>query len=215
MRELDNRMDRALTGFRDGARAMAAGAAGDDPIHDLVATLLDAIFPAGVYAVTSLPYIDQLAGVEAIVDLLEGDLSQLVAALSLRPLAERLIRLAREYRTMLQSQPIRLAFAEVKDSRVTGQAFLLEIIAMILGTYHRHDSERHGQARAALLGPILEQNEAIRAYLRQRRPVLDIDPDTGEPEPGAEPGDPAGSEADEPASPGAESSEPAALARSA
>lgn len=41
------------------------------------------------------------------------------------------------------------------------------------------------EARAALLGPVLRQNEEIRRYLRSRRKVEDVDPETGEVDPGA------------------------------
>ena len=65
---------------------------------------------------------------------------------------------------------------------------MLEAVAMIVGKYPRSTPE-HVANRTALLGPILQQNEAIRAYLRSRRPVQDVNPETGEEDaaaPGAE-----------------------------
>ena len=43
------------------------------------------------------------------------------------------------------------------------------------------------KARSALLAPILKQNEAIRTYLRARRGVEDVDPETGEIDPSTAP----------------------------
>jgi hypothetical protein len=61
---------------------------------------------------------------------------------------------------------------------------------MILGLYPRSTKE-HLAARAALLAPILQQNEAIRQYLRSRRAVEDVNPETGEIDPAAPASEPA------------------------
>jgi hypothetical protein len=49
---------------------------------------------------------------------------------------------------------------------------------MVLGKYPS-DSEADRQGRGLLLGPILRQNEAIGQYLKSRRNVPDVNPDTG------------------------------------
>jgi hypothetical protein len=53
---------------------------------------------------------------------------------------------------------------------------------MTLGQYPS-DSEADRKARNDVLGPIFAQNEAIRGYLRQRKAIEDVNPDTGEVEP--------------------------------
>jgi hypothetical protein len=55
----------------------------------------------------------------------------------------------------------------------------LGALAMILGRHWRETPE-DALARSTLLRPIVEQNEAIRSYLRSRRPIRDVDPATGE-----------------------------------
>jgi hypothetical protein len=75
-------------------------------------------------------------------------------------------------------------FGQVRAARAQGQAHLLEAVAMIIGKYPKSSAEDVA-ARVALLGPILQQNEAIRAYLKSRRSVQDVDPETGEVDPGA------------------------------
>jgi hypothetical protein len=60
---------------------------------------------------------------------------------------------------------------------------LLEAVAIILGKHHKRTSEGTAQ-RLSLLGPILKQDEAIRQYMRVRRAVADVNPETGEDESG-------------------------------
>lgn len=71
-------------------------------------------------------------------------------------------------------------FANVRKARAKGQGRLLSAVALILGRYYKSRDPEHNQARGDLLGPIMEQNEIIHAYLRARRKVRDVDPDTGE-----------------------------------
>lgn len=178
---VDNRMDRALGGLRDVVRALTAGAAPDDAIYGLAQQLLDRIFPAGVHAVTTLPVVDQLAAVETIVELLQGELAPLVAELNIQTNVRRVIELAREYRAVLEERPASVSFAEVQSARHEGHERFCSIIGMIVGTYYRADLAEHMDARDALLEPVLEQNEAVRVYLRARRPIVDVNPETGAP----------------------------------
>ncbi|MRG96974.1 hypothetical protein [Polyangium spumosum] len=52
-------------------------------------------------------------------------------------------------------------------------------MAKILGTYDEPTGD-HAEKRAALLAPVVKQNEAIRQHLRARRSAPDVDPKTGE-----------------------------------
>ena len=63
---------------------------------------------------------------------------------------------------------------------------MLQIIAMIVGRYYS-DSAEHTKGRAALLGPIVRQHEAIKAYRRAHRAVEDVNPATGELDPAPAP----------------------------
>ena len=176
---VDNQVDKTLSGLRDAATAQAAGAAEDEPIVAQVDRFLGAVFPSGVYAVTSLPHVEQLVAVESILHRLQGELAPLVTELALTRLVTRLARLTKLYRQAQLEPATQLAFATVNEARVLGQTYLVQTVAMILGRYYL-DTPEHAAARAALLGPIAGQNESIRAYLSTRRAVRDVDPDTGE-----------------------------------
>jgi hypothetical protein len=182
---LDARVDRAIKALRDGAAAQAEGAAPDDPIHGEVAEFLGEVLPVGVYAITSQPYVEQLNDLEHIVEKLTGPLAASVVELGLQRQAARLSELLPLYRDAINGvgNADVLQYATVNDTRKRGQRYLHEVIAMILGTYYRADDPEHQTARTELLGPIVEQNEAVRAYLRARRAVRDVDPETGDPEP--------------------------------
>lgn len=194
---IDVLVDRTLGGIRDHVVVQTQGAAPDDPIHATADAFLKRIFPTSVFAVTSLPFIDELAAVDDIVGLLKGELAAVAKDLGLGRLVKRLADLAGEYRDALDTPPASLvAWGQVRAARAEGQGRLLEAVAIIVGKHHLRTPEGTA-ARTALLDPILKQNEAIGQYLRARRTVADVNPDTGNDDPGAAggAGGPAGEEA--------------------
>jgi hypothetical protein len=168
--------DQLLTGLRDGARLHALGADGATLVA--VDSFIATVFPAGVFAVTSLPYVDEAAELERIVTMLHGPLAPQVIRFGLGRLVERLAVVSARYREALHPGA-KLDFATVRAAREQGQLYLLQIVAMIMGTFPL-DTPEHVDGRRRLLGSIMEQDAAIRAYRRGRRAVPDMDPDTGD-----------------------------------
>ncbi|WP_437914915.1 hypothetical protein WME73_04965 [Sorangium sp. So ce302] len=182
---IDVLVDRTLGAIRDLVVAQTQGAAPDDPVHKEVAAFLKPIFPVSVQAITSLPYIDELAAVDDIVALLKGELATAVREFGLGRLVTRLADLAVQYREALEAPPPSLIdWGRVRSARAEGQGLLLEAVAIILGKHHERTREGTA-ARLALLAPILQQDEAIGQYLRSRRAIADVNPETGEDEPAA------------------------------
>ena len=182
--DVDPLVDRTLTAIRDHAVSQTAGAAPSDPIHATVAAFLKEIFPAGVGEVTKLVYVEELAAVDIIVGLLQSkDLSAVVKDLGLGRLVKRLVDLAVVYRASLLAQPAgTLTFGDVRAARIKGQDLLLEAVAMVIGKHHS-SSPDDVTARNDLLGPILDQNDAIGVALKGRRSVGDVNPETGAADP--------------------------------
>jgi hypothetical protein len=180
IKELDGRLDQTVTAVRDGAASQARGERPDAEITVRVEYFIATLFPAGVPAITHLAYVEQLDRVEFILGKLRGELAPMVVDFGLGRQVERLAGLAAEYRAALESRPTRMRFDVVREARATGQNNLLAIVAIIVARYCDDHDPQHMSARAALLAPILEQHEAVRAYLSARRAVRDIDPDTGE-----------------------------------
>jgi hypothetical protein len=176
---LDSLADRLVKAIHDNAASQVLGA--EAAFAARVARFIEAILPAGVYAITSLPYAEQAAALEVMVRKLTGELAADVEDFGLTRLVERLVTVSLQYRKALHvERPIR--FADVQEARRRGMGNVLEIAAMVLGKFCRLDVPAHDEARRKLLGPMVEQHEAICAYRRGRRALQDIDPDTGEPD---------------------------------
>lgn len=178
-------LDAAVAAIRDAAVAQAKGADMDDPIHEQVSTFLKKVYPNGVSAVTGLPAIEKLAAVDDTVALLQGDQAPAVQELGLARVTKRLADRAEDYREALEAPPVSLvAWDRVRTARAESQGMLLETVCIIIGQHHQR-TEEGTAARLARLAPILEQNDAIGRYLRARRAVDDVDPETGANEPSA------------------------------
>lgn len=189
LQQLDGQVDRALAGLRDGALALIRGAGPDE--QDLVVKVegfLDALLPNGLHAVTSLPYSMELTAVVEIVGKLQGELAPVVAELGLTVQAARVAKLCDSY-AAAQKAVDTLDFGAVRAAREQGQLRLLEVVAVILGTFHE-PAGAHAKKRAALLLPIVRENAAISEHIRARRAVPEVDPETGEEQPGEVPGQP-------------------------
>lgn len=146
----------------------------------LTTTLLQALFPQGVGAHVKLPYSEQAGANERVLAELASDQYQgLIAQLGLQTLIARLDSLNAEFREVLSASiaSVKATISSHEDSS-RGQELYLEIIARIVGQFSR---PADAEVLAELLGPVLSQDEEIRAYRRRRRRVADVDPTTGEP----------------------------------
>lgn len=189
LQKLDGQVDRALSGLQDGALALIRGAGDDEQaLVGKVEGFIDAIFPGGAGAITSLSYAVELTAVQQIVARLQGDLAATVAELGLGVQAARLAKLCGAY-AAAQASVDTLEFGTLRAARAEGQYRLLEAVAIVLGAHHAKTGE-DARKRAALLLPILRQNEAITEHIRARRAVPDVNPATGEEEPVEPPGEP-------------------------
>lgn len=175
-RRIDIRVDHAVTGIRDVAQMYVRTASMGDPVHSAATRFLNIAFPGGVFPITSLPFVEQLAAVERLQALIATELGAEAAALGLGSMLVLLSALTDEYRAVLDRGPRAMNFAEVKTAREAGQDRLAVLVAMILTYFPRTDESTDTRARAALLGPILQQQAAIRRHLAERRAVPDIDP---------------------------------------
>ena len=189
---LDGRLDRAISAVRDGAELQRQGAAHDEPIHATVDGFVKAAFPRGVFAITSLPHVDQMSETQELLGRLRGPLAGQVTELGLLRQVLRIEEILPQYRAALHGTgELTLAFAPVREARRRGQRYLLELVAMVLGRYNRADEPAHRNARERLLAPLWKQTQAARA-LRGRRAGSVAEPGASEPElPGTEqPGQP-------------------------
>lgn len=179
-KQIDIQVDTAVSALHDALELEAKNSAPDDPLAQQAEALRQTLFPSGVAAITSLNYVDELAEVERILGIVKSsEWAPTIAHLGLLRRVTRLEALEPQYRSAVADPATKLDFAEVRNARIRGQSLLLQAIAIVLGKYSS-DSEADIAARTKLLGPIFRQNDAIRDYLRNRRALVDIDPDTGE-----------------------------------
>ncbi len=191
VKKVDAKVDRTLTAIRDAAYAQSMASEMDDPLYATVHEFLGELFPAGVHAVSSMAYVEELAAVDTIVKQMKGPFARHVKDLGLERLAGRLAELAKEYREVQEEKPAGDAtYGDVRAARAQGQKYLLQAVAVVVGTYFNETAE-HVRLRTALLTPVLVQQEAVRQYLKVRKPVEDIDPNTGEAKPASMPTPPA------------------------
>lgn len=182
-KQLDVTVDGALAALRDGLDAAARASEPGDPLGDAAVELADKLFPRGLAEITKLPFVEELAEVGRVLQTVTGpEWAPKVADLGIGRHVQRLSALEPKYRAALENPGAKLSYAAVKEARSKGQSRLLQAVAMILGL-HPSDAPQDVAARGQLLGPVLRQNEAIREYLRLRRPVQDVDPATGQLEP--------------------------------
>jgi hypothetical protein len=183
-KQVDTLVDVALGALRDSLEADVRDAAPGDVLSEKAAKLSQVVFPNGLAAVTNAPFVEQLAEVQRILQCLQSaEWAPVVSDLGLSRRVSRLVDLEKRYGAAIAMTTKSISFGEVKDARTQGQQMLLQAAAMILGLFPS-ESAADQAGRAKLLGPILRQNEAIRVYLRSRRSVEDVDPDTGLPVPG-------------------------------
>lgn len=181
-RQIDISIDTAVSALHDGLELEAKNSAPDDPLGQQAETLRQTLFPNGVAGVTALNYVDELAEVERILRTVKSaEWAPVISTLGLSRRVARIETLEPQYRSAVADPANTLAFIEVKAARARGQSLMLQAVAIILGKYSS-DNETDLAARGKLLAPIFRQNDAIRDYLRARRPVVDINPDTGQPE---------------------------------
>lgn len=178
--EIDVKLDRAIVKLRDALQAHAGSGDIDEPEPALARKMLDACFPRGVQALTQTTHVEEFSLVDALLGEIKKHHAESVKQLGLGAFVQRVGKLNEEYRAAQHaSPPAAVDFSQVRAARQRGQEFLLEVVAMIMGRFLL-PTTAHVAARQALLGPLLRQNEAIRAYLRSRRAMPDVDPETGE-----------------------------------
>jgi hypothetical protein len=178
----DIELDRALSSLH-GVLAAFAAAPVDAPFKGPAATLLAALFPAGVAALTQRSFEDEQTAVAYLLVRMDGELAPALTQLGLVPHRESIRAHNDALGAQLGAAPAAgVSFDAVEALDVQGQDLLLETVARVLGAFPSA-AEADRAARAALLAPIAEQSDDVRRARQRRRgpAVHDVDPETGTP----------------------------------
>jgi hypothetical protein len=177
--KIDYQVDRALTAIQGMLDAASRTADQSDPLLKRIFLLVRALFPKGLAVITTLPFPDELAEVERIVGLLRGPQAATAQELALERCVVRLEQLLPRYREAVAGiTPDDRVLDRLRVARERGQRRMLQVVAVILGTYPE-DTPEHRDARWALLQPILDQDEDVRMYQKLGKPAPEVDPETG------------------------------------
>lgn len=178
MADLDPLADRLLFGVQNVALGHQSGLSAGHSLAARIDRFLAELFPAGVAAITRLPYVEQAVALERCVDRLHGPLAPMVTEMAIQSLVDRLAEITVAYRASVDAGHGRVPFTNVRAARERGHLFLLEIVAMIVSEYHDADDPDQVAARAELLAPVAEQLAIARAQNRALRGDSDTVPGT-------------------------------------
>ena len=159
------------------------------PRAEAAALIRPILFPEGVGAITSQSFVQQRVSVDDLVaayyqPALEPSRASLP---ELDPMIERVAELNQQYGASIDAYDRdRPSREELREAQELGQTYLVETAVLIMAQCVRSAPEQR-PAVAALLEPILRQNEAVRETRRRRQPPRDVDPGTGIELPGDEP----------------------------
>lgn len=172
---LDAKLDRAISQLY-AAIANWADLQVDVPQKALGAALLQAIFPEGVYVITSLRYEDENAAVNELLERLNTEFAPTIVQLALEPFVAQVEALNADYGARLSGvDPTRVTYDQVQQAYQAGLNAYLVVTLRIWNDYLADDATRN-----LLLAPIQEQDARVSAYYKRRRSAPEVDPQTGE-----------------------------------
>ena len=173
VREHDTEVDRTLGAIQSLISHFANGKSKDATAE----ALLGLLFPSGLSAHVHLPHVEQASANERVLKILEGNLhKQWLDTHGVRPLIIELRTNHDEFEAAMKARDAGTpSYDDVKEARDRGQELYLEVVAHIVS--HLRDKP---EIRDDLLEPIRAQDLRIQHYRRQRRSVVDVNPETGE-----------------------------------
>ncbi len=182
-REVDAPIDRTLSSIATILQQASTLFSVDDAVPRQAQKLYQVLFPKGVKSVTNIGHVDQLLENERILAALaEPRWSELIATLGLELYRQKLEHLNRRF-SMTLKEFQRLAeapsFDTIRIQRIRGQDRLCITVAKIFAAFPG-ESKEEVETRARFLEPWYQQNERVSYHMRRKRPVPEVDPETGQ-----------------------------------
>lgn len=175
IQEIDGRVDRAVSAVYEAAKMYLDF----DPVtrpFQMAHELVGAVFPDGVWPITSVRFEEQHSKVNQVIARLRGSFAQHVRQLNLGLLLDRLEALNAEYNAQLSAlNNFTVSFAQVQAAENAAIEAYFEVVLLVWAHYLDEPA-----TRAALLAPVEEQNTRLARHYRARRTPPKIDPTTGE-----------------------------------
>lgn len=163
--QVDYAMDKSLGRLQE---VLTARAAETGEQAQAAAVLLDVLFSTAE-SITSLPYIDQLGAVDALLEELNGTLAQEVVQAGVQAQIKNIHALSDAYRQRLEAlSPEELAAEQLCNARAQGQRFLKRVVEAIQALPDAAERER-------LLTPLRQQQVSIDLSMRSQGFVSDVE----------------------------------------
>lgn len=173
--KVDAQVDRAVSAIYDMAKVYLDFEPSTQAFQ-MADELVDAVFPQGVWPITSVRFEEQHNKVNQLIGRLRGRFSNHVAQLNLGLLLDRLETLNAEYNAQLSAlDNFNISYSEVQEAENAAIEAYFGVVLVIWAS-HLDDPA----TRAALLAPVEEQNTRLARHHRARRTPPRLDPDTGE-----------------------------------
>jgi hypothetical protein len=177
---LDKALDRAIGALHDVIQAHRAGFAEESPVRKSADILAGRLFPDGARAIVTLSFPEEIVRIEQLVALANAELREEVARIGATALVQQVSELVGGLRRVLEARGDKspaVTYDRVREAHAQGNELLAGLLIQILATALSRPLAP--EQRAALLRPILDQNEAVRAARARRREPSDVNPDTG------------------------------------
>jgi hypothetical protein len=177
---LNQEHDQIFASLERICTGMAQGMLPSSPQAIAATRLLSSVFALGLAPLTQKDFVEQRETTNVWLKRFDSEFSQDLATLGVVPMISRLRTVNDSLGKLIDQSRAKsgVAWDTVQQSDTAGQQQLLQVVAAIVGRFSgRHPGDN--DKRAALLEPILEQNEKVADMYRKRARVTDVDPETG------------------------------------
>jgi hypothetical protein len=166
---LDPPTDRQIRSIH-GHLANTSEAAHRDPTVPVKArALLDKVLPRGVRAITGQPFVEQNRLVKDMLAELQGPSASLVKDVGLTGMVEALADLSARYDDAIQRSPATVAYTNVVAAQERAHAFLLEVVARVIGMNFDSEVPAQVEARGQVLSVLFQALETAAERRRARQ----------------------------------------------
>ncbi len=163
--KVDKRVDRNIKGYTEQLETVIADYGDEHPLGQAAIALRQDTVPEGHYAVTSLPYEDEVLVVEAIVERLQREDRATLAEMNVLYYLTRLEQLVPLYVEALEVRRI-ITSGDIKTAREEMHRALCDLVGFICA---RFSAPVDAETRDDLLAPVDDQQDRISALMRARR----------------------------------------------
>jgi hypothetical protein len=166
--ELDPKTDRQIRSIHGNLESTSEATHADATVPGKARALLDKVFPRGVRAITGQPFLEQNRLVKDVLAELVGPSAPLTADVGLLGLVQGLATLSMQYDQAIQRSPASVAYNTLAAAQARAHAFMLEVVARVIGMHFDSDVPAQVAARGRVLSVLFRAQETAAERRRSR-----------------------------------------------